>query len=165
MILCLYQLRKDGFPFTLSVAGEFRNKAPRYAWAINSLIEKLGLSSYVDFPGYVNDVARWLRHVDIFVSNSYWEGQQVALLEAMASGCYCLSHCWAGAEEVLPAENIFVTDDELRSKLIAYAKLAEDEKHQAQARMRAITEEKFDERRMVREIVELVERVGRDSHS
>jgi len=111
----------------------------------------------VHFDGYVTDVESWYKDVDVFLSNSYFEGQQVALLEAMASGCYCLSHCWAGAQEVLPPEYIYVTDQELREKLTVYAALPEEEKRTHQQRMRFIAEERFDERRMVAEIVALVE--------
>jgi len=162
MLLTLYQLRIDGYPFTLHIAGKAgQGEVQRYVWAMQDLIAKLRIEESVKFDGYVENVADWLQDIDVFISNSYWEGQSVALLEAMASGCYCLSHCWAGAEEVLPAENIFTTDADLRARLLAYAQLPEAEKRAAQARMRAIAEERFDERRMVREILDLVESVSR----
>jgi glycosyltransferase involved in cell wall biosynthesis len=160
VLLCLYELRRSGHPFTLHIAGAPQERARRYGWALHSLPDRLGMSKQVNFHGYVHDVADWLQGIDVFISNSYWEGQQVALLEAMASGRYCLSHCWDGAEEVLPDENIFTTDSDLRAKLISYAGLPEAEKRQAQARMRAIAEERFDERRMVRDIVEVIQSLG-----
>jgi len=161
-VLCLHELRRQGHPFTLHVAGHLGDdRAPRYPLALRSLVEKLELSDAVRFYGQVPDPSQFYADIDVFLSNSYWEGQQNALLEAMASGCYCLSHCWAGAEEVLPAENIFTTDADLRAKLLAYAALPEPEKQAAQAQMRAIAEERFDERRMVREILDLVESVSR----
>jgi glycosyltransferase involved in cell wall biosynthesis len=101
------------------------------------------------------------QQVDIFLSNSYWEGQQSALLEAMASGCYCLSHCWGGAGEVVPPENVFVTGGELRQKLVRYAALDEVEKQRAQAGLRRIAEERFDEQRMVADIARVVEAAAR----
>lgn len=78
----------------------------------------------------------------------------------MAAGCYCLGHCWDGIEEILPPENIYTTDGDLRAKLLAYAALPQAEQRAAQAHMRAIAEEKFDQRRMVRQIVELIEEVA-----
>ncbi len=81
-------------------------------------------------------------------------------MEAMASGCYCLSHCWDGAEEMLPPENIFTTDGDLRAKLLAYAQLDENRKAQARASLRRIAEERFDERRMVEQIVNVIEALG-----
>lgn len=161
-LLTLYQLRKDGHPFTLRIAGKAGDgEAQRYVWAMQNLIAKLHLEEYVAFDGYVENVSDWLQSVDVFISNSYWEGQSIAVIEAMASGCYCLSHCWDGVEEVLPPEQIFTTDSDLRAKLLAYAALPEADRQQAQARMRGIAEEKFDERRMVRQIIEVIERVAR----
>lgn len=161
VILSLYRVRREGHPFTLHVAGApGEGDARRYAWALQRLVEKLHLQDAVTFYDHVQDVAGWLPTIDVFISNSYWEGQQVALMEAMASGCYCLSHCWDGVEEMLPAENVFITDDDLRAKLLAYAQLDEAAKPQEQARMRAIAEERFDERRMVNQIVDVIEAVG-----
>lgn len=161
-VLSVYELRRAGHAFTLRVAGSPGDgEARRYAWALESLVHKLSLTHAVQFDGFVTDIPDWLVDVDVFISNSYWEGQQVALLEAMAAGCYCLGHCWDGIEEILPSENIYTTDGDLRAKLLAYAALSAAAQRTAQARMRAIAEERFDERRMVREIVELIEQVAR----
>ena len=161
LVLCLSELRRSGYPFTLHVAGAFSPTERRYAWAVQHLIQRLSLGDSVQLYGRVDSVAGWLQSIDIFISNSYWEGQQVALLEAMAAGCYCLSHCWAGVEEVLPPENIFTTDVDLREKILAYAALSEEEKRQEQMKMRTIAEERFDERRMVQKIIEIIEEVAR----
>ncbi len=161
VIVCVYQLRQEGHPFTLHIAGApGEGDARRYAWALQSLVRRLGLGEVVTFHDYVENVANLLQEIDIFISNSYWEGQQLALIEAMASGCYCLSHCWEGVEEMLPAANIFTTDSDFRRKLLAYADLSNAEKQREQDRMRAIAEDKFDERRMVREIIEVIEAVA-----
>lgn len=158
VILCIHQLRQDGRPFTLHVAGApGEGDARRYAWALQRLVEKLHLQDAVTFYDHIQDVAGWLPTIDVFISNSYWEGQQVALMEAMASGCYCLSHCWDGVEEMLPECNVFVTDNELRTMLLTYAEFSESERAQAQARLRAIAEDRFDERRMVRQISAIIE--------
>ena len=164
VVLCVHELRQAGHPFTLRVAGSSGDgEARRYAWALETVVKKLNLSGAVRFDGFVSNIPDWLADVDVFLSNSYWEGQQVALLEAMASGCYCLGHCWDGIEEILPPDNIYVTDSELRAKLIRYAALSDEARHTLQAQMRAIAEEKFDERRMVNQIVELIEQVARES--
>lgn len=156
-ILAIHQLRQDGHPFRLQIAGRpGEGEARRYAWALENLVAALDLTEAVTFAGYVTDVDRWLHDIDIFVSNSYWEGQQMGLIEAMASGCYCVSHCWAGVEEILPRENIFTTDSDLRQKLLQYAALPEDIKRQKQQQMRMIIEEKFDEKRMVAQITEIL---------
>jgi glycosyltransferase involved in cell wall biosynthesis len=81
--------------------------------------------------------------MDIFISNSYWEGQQNALIEAMAAGCYCLSHFWDGAEEILPQENLYTTEANLVKKILAYIALSEEEKEHCQNQIRAIAIEKY----------------------
>jgi glycosyltransferase involved in cell wall biosynthesis len=159
-VISLYELRRQGQLFTLQVAGGIDDPtAPRYALALLSLVERLGLTDVVTFCGHVEDPAPWYQSTDVFLSNSYWEGQQNALLEAMASGCYCLSHCWAGSDEVLPPEHIFITDSDLRAKLLSYTTTSETAQRRAQLHMRTIAEERFDARRMIREIVDIVESV------
>ncbi|MEI9813645.1 MAG: glycosyltransferase family 4 protein [Acidobacteriota bacterium] len=73
------------------------------------------------FYEHIEGTADFLSNMDVFISHSFWEGQQVALLEAMASGCYCLSHRWMGVEEVLPEDNLYLMEDELIAKIAAYA--------------------------------------------
>ena len=159
-ILCLYELRRQGYPFELQVVGKTdAGGEPRYYLAIKELVARHGLGKAVHFLGYQELVSKYYQQIDIFLSNSYWEGQQSALLEAMASGCYSLSHCWGGVEEVLPTEQIYVTDAELRAKLLAYATLPESEKVVTQQRMRSIAETKFDFQRMVEQFSDIIEGV------
>ena len=51
-----------------------------------ALLESAGLSDYAWLPGARNDVARIMRHMDIFVLPSLAEGISNTILEAMASG-------------------------------------------------------------------------------
>ncbi|RPI29584.1 MAG: glycosyltransferase [Acidobacteria bacterium] len=145
-ILTVQDLRKQGHCFRLHLAGEPPKGATnaRYYAAMQSAVAKLDLGTQVIFYGQVQDAERWLRKIDVFVSNSFWEGHQVALIEAMASGCYCLSHFWDGVEEVLPSEYIHATDSELQQNLVRYSEMTESEKHRHHARMRKIAEDEFD---------------------
>jgi glycosyltransferase involved in cell wall biosynthesis len=146
LILTVYDLKKKGYQWNLNIGGKpkdgFNNQ--RYYFSIKRAVSNLGLLDQVFFHDWVDDTSTWLTEQDIFVSNSYWEGQQVALLEAMASGCYCLSHFWDGAEEVLPPEYVFTTDSELQEKIISYQHFSESEKLKQKNLMRAIACEKFD---------------------
>ncbi len=159
-VICALADLDPAIPWSLEIGGAPSHTNLDYWDALQSLVSNLGIQERVRFWGLVEDPATWLQSLDIFISASYSEGHQVSLIEAMASGCYCLSHCWDGVEEVLPPEQIFTTDSALRAKLLGYAALPEEEQRQAQARMRAIAEEKFDERRMVREIIAVIETVG-----
>jgi glycosyltransferase involved in cell wall biosynthesis len=146
LILAVYELRRRGYCFRLHIGGEPRRGGidDRYYASIKSAIEKLNLSEQVFLYGHVKDPAAWLRNLDVYVSNSFWEGQQTALIEAMATGCYCLSHFWDGAEEVLPAEYLYASDGELQEQLIRYYELDDATKQVHHQGMRTLAEEKFD---------------------
>ncbi|MFV2044250.1 MAG: glycosyltransferase family 4 protein [Anaerolineales bacterium] len=162
IIMMQHSLKELGHSPILHVAGKrlHGGYVDEYYTAMLSLVAKLDLNGSFLYHGQVADAHRWLRGIDIFISNSYWEGQQVALLEAMASGCYCLSHFWDGAEEILPAENLYVTETELQRKILEYSELPEREKGQRQAEMRTIASEKFDIERTKREIRSIIDEVA-----
>jgi glycosyltransferase involved in cell wall biosynthesis len=117
----------------------------------------------VTFYGHVARPQDWYHEIDVFISNGYSEGLQVAPMEAMASGCYCLSHRWDGAEELLPEENLFWTNRELNERLLRYCDLPEAEKEQRQAQMRALVEERFNVDRTKVQIRHLIEEVAATS--
>jgi glycosyltransferase involved in cell wall biosynthesis len=145
MILTLHELNKRGHRLQLHLAGEPREGATdqRYYASLQRAVEKLGLQRQVVFHGQVNDPAAWLREIDIYVSNSYWEGQQNALIEAMATGCYCLSHFWDGAEEILLPEYLCRTDLELQEKIIAYCRMSQEVRETHKRCLRQLAAEKF----------------------
>lgn len=156
VILMMHDLRVDGHQPHLHIAGGPKGDY-RYTAAIHRMVKELGLEQSVTFYGYVGDTPSWLGKIDIFVSNSFWEGQPVALLEAMAGGCYCLAHVWGGAEEVLPLRNLYRTDSELKEKIVEYCELPRDEQHRQRAELREIGRLKFDIERTKREIREVIE--------
>lgn len=158
VILSLNELRKGGYGASLHIAGEPKGDY-RYAQAVQRLVDELGLQDAVTFYGRVDETTAWLQNIDIFVSNSYWEGQQVALIEALACGCYCLSHFWAGVEEVLPQENIYDTEAEMISKIIEFYKLPEGLKFKSQKQMRDIALQKFDLEKTKLQIRQVIEQV------
>jgi glycosyltransferase involved in cell wall biosynthesis len=58
--------------------------------ALAAAAARLGIAAQVHFLGWRDDVARWLRSLDVFAMPSRYEGHSMALLEAMAAGCACL---------------------------------------------------------------------------
>jgi glycosyltransferase involved in cell wall biosynthesis len=160
-ILVVKELREQGFSPSLHIAGgpDHDNLNERYYVAVHRLVERLELNESVHFYGNVDDAASWLQNIDIFISNSYWEGMQTALLEAMASGCYCLAHFWDGAEEALPAENIYSSDSDLRGKMADYAQLSDADRTARRHQMIEIAHRKFDiedKKVRIREIIDSV---------
>ena len=53
--------------------------------------KNLDIEKDVIFTGMVNDISDYLQVMDIFVFPSLYEGFGMALLEAQASGLYCLA--------------------------------------------------------------------------
>lgn len=81
-------------------------------------------------------------------------------MEAMASGCYCLSHRWRGSEELLPQENLYYTDIELREKILQYCSISEKEKLRQKMRMRSFAEKNFDINQTIKQVVQTVDDVA-----
>ena len=144
LILTFYELISAGHDLHLHIGGGADSAYGDYHLALHSIVKKLDIQDRVTFYGNVSDPWNWYQHIDIFISNSYSEGLQVALMEAMASGCYALSHCWDGAEEMLPAENIFFTESELKEKIIEYSGTPANAKENLKMLMREIACNKFD---------------------
>jgi glycosyltransferase involved in cell wall biosynthesis len=68
-----------------------------------ALVSDLGLRDRVRFPGFQNDVRRWIQAADGFVLCSSWEGLPISLLEAGASELPAVITDIPGSREVLPA--------------------------------------------------------------
>jgi glycosyltransferase involved in cell wall biosynthesis len=165
LVLDFYELvqspeAQDAASFHLHIGGGRHILHADYYAALHSLVERLGLKSKVTFYENVPDPQNWYPKIDIFISNSYSEGLQLAPMEAMASGCYTLSHRWEGADELLPEENLYDTGAELRQKILEYCAASEVEKLHRRQALRAIVCEKFDIHRIKVQIRELVEAVG-----
>ncbi len=78
VILSIYELKKQGLRLNLHLGGEPRKGADnsRYWASIQSAIKKLQLEDQVIFYGWVSDPISWLQKMDVFISNSFWEGQR-----------------------------------------------------------------------------------------
>jgi hypothetical protein len=61
----------------------------------------------------------------------------------MAAGCYCLSHCWEGSDEILPREFLFDTNLSLADKLKEYFAMEQGIRAKGGREMRSIVEKKF----------------------
>jgi glycosyltransferase involved in cell wall biosynthesis len=75
------RLRDQGRVFRLSLAGEGPAAAD-----LKALTARLGLTTQVDFPGWVSPPERLLAELDLFVCSSRTESFGLVVIEAMAAG-------------------------------------------------------------------------------
>jgi glycosyltransferase involved in cell wall biosynthesis len=161
LILAYSELIKKKNDFHLHIAGGYELANEDYYHAIQRLVGELELEDKITFYGKIQDPWNWFPMIDIFVSNSYSEGLQVALMEAMASGCYCLSHNWDGADELLPMRNLYFTNTELQEKIIAYYDMKLYEKQNQMNLMREIASEKCDINQTIAQIRQVIEELAK----
>jgi glycosyltransferase involved in cell wall biosynthesis len=157
LILALSALLQGTEHLHLFVGGDPHPAHMDYYEALMRLVRHLGLESKVIFDGPVSRPEEWYPRIDVFLSHSYSEGLQVAPMEAMATGCYTLSHHWDGAEELLPPDCLYMSNDGLERRLKAFCRLSEEERRCQRQRMRRIVEERFDAARSSRRIFEIIE--------
>jgi glycosyltransferase involved in cell wall biosynthesis len=160
LILTFYELLQGAGDFHLHIGGGQEPAFEDYYLALQYLVDELEIRNKVTFYGNVNDPKSWYSNIDIFISNSYSEGLQVALMEAMASGCYCLSHKWDGVKEMLPCNQLYYTDKELLEKIINYDNTPEADKQAIRRSMREIACEKFDIKLTKAQFRQAIEEVG-----
>jgi glycosyltransferase involved in cell wall biosynthesis len=134
--------RRPGFH--LHVGGGLATGFEDYYVSLHQLVDRLGLRDKVTFYGHQAKPEEWYPKVDVFISNGYSEGLQVAPMEAVASGCYCFSHHWDGADEFFPPENLYYTSGQLQERLLAYADAGDAARQAARERLRAILASRFD---------------------
>ena len=157
LILSFSELIQYSNSLHLHIGGGPHHAYYDYYFALHDLVKGLNLQDKVTFYGSITEPSVWFQNIDIFISNSYSEGLQVSPLEAMASGCYCLSHRWAGADELLPEPYLYYTDRQMQEKIIQYCQISDTEKQQRRDAMRSIVCDKFNvlkTRTKIREIIE-----------
>jgi len=157
LILAFYELSKRRDDLHLHIGGGEAAAFGEYAEALRALVEKLGLREKITFYGHVSKPETWYPNIDIYISNGYSEGLQVSPMEAMATGCYALSHHWDGADELLPPENLFFSEAELIERIEQYCALSDTEHTAAREKMRALVVEKFNVDKTKVQIRQLIE--------
>lgn len=160
LILAFYEMSKVRDDIRLHIGGAGHSRFPDYAPALYNLVDRLGISDKVIFSGKVDDPLSWYANVDISISNSYSEGLQVSPMEAIATGCYCLSHRWDGADELLPEENLYFSDQEMAQKIFAYCDASDFDRDRLVSELATSIRHRFDVNNIKVQIREVVEAVG-----
>jgi glycosyltransferase involved in cell wall biosynthesis len=144
LVLAFHELVQQRPRSHLHIGGGRADGFGEYDEAVRQLVQRLGLRDKVTFYGHVTKPEEWYPRIDVFISNGYSEGLQVSLLEAMAAGVYSLSHNWEGADELLPAENLYFTNTELVQQLVRHADKSDAERDRDRDRMRSRRHESRD---------------------
>lgn len=91
---CILQQRR---PLRLIILGEGPDESE-----LKKLVEKLGITSSVDFVGFKINPIAWISKADVFVLSSLWEGFGNILIDALASRTTIVStDCKSGPSEIL----------------------------------------------------------------
>jgi glycosyltransferase involved in cell wall biosynthesis len=160
LILAFREINKLCVNSHLHIGGGPHPRFPDYSPALDNLVKELGLEDKITFYGAVSNPQEWYSKIDIFISNSYSEGLQVSPMEAMATGSYCLSHKWDGADELLPEENLFFSEHELVQKILAFYDLPEVERTKKVALLQDMVKDRFNTDKTKVQIRVLLEEVG-----
>ena len=125
---------------------------------LEKLSRKLGISGYVVFLGFIEDVPQIMSLIDIFVLPSLWEGLPISLLEAMAARKPVIATGVGGIPEVLADEvsGLLVPPKDTKALTKAILELLKDTaKREAMGeKARQRVAESFNIERMVRDYEE-----------
>lgn len=109
-------------PWRLDICGEGPERA-----RLQTLIDAQGMNRSIRLPGYTADPYSVLRHADLFVLSSRFEGLPTVLIEALACQCQIVAtNCLHGPREVLengslgrivPVENTMAMADAIRKSI------------------------------------------------
>ena len=98
LIEALHRLQQKGVTPNLTLVGDGRE---RYKKEVKALIKRYALDDQVEFIHYSSEVDKLLLQHKVFVMSSRFEGLNLAVLEAMASGCIVIGSTAVGVEELI----------------------------------------------------------------
>ena len=80
--------------------------------SLKALAEELGISSRIDYAGYVENVEDYLKSADVFLLSSHYEAQPLCVLEAMAAGLPVISTDVGGVIDIVTDNGILIESDD-----------------------------------------------------
>ncbi|MDE4453838.1 glycosyltransferase family 4 protein [Psychrobacter sp. DAB_AL62B] len=101
LVEAMHELKEQGVIPHLMLVGTGRE---RYKKEVMQLVQQYALEDQVQFIDYSNEVDKLLLEHKVFVMSSRFEGLNLAVLEAMASGCLVIGSEAVGVEELINHE-------------------------------------------------------------
>lgn len=118
------RLRENGVVARLIIGGDGEERD-----SLHALTRELGLSSDVEFAGWINDISAFLDRGSIFVLPSLDEPFGIVVIEAMARGKPIVSTRTQGPREVLNDDIAYLAEvGDAESLAVAMQRAAEDER-------------------------------------
>jgi glycosyltransferase involved in cell wall biosynthesis len=130
--------------------------------SVFELVEELGLSTYVHFPGFVPDAeqALWYSSAVIFAYPSVYEGFGLPLLEAMACGTPVVASRSSSLPEVVGEAGVLVSPSDPGELSAALAALLASDDRRARLREAGLARARtFSWQRMAAETVQVYREV------
>ncbi len=98
LIKALHQLKQKGIQPKLTLVGSGRK---RYQQEVRDLVDRYDLQDQLTFIEYSSEVDKLLLQHKVFVMSSRFEGLNLSVLEAMASGCVVVGSTAMGVKELI----------------------------------------------------------------
>jgi glycosyltransferase involved in cell wall biosynthesis len=164
----------DLIPTIPHIAKEFPNV--KFVWVgdgkqrenLVNQVQAYGVENQVLFTGYRADIPRLLTTADLFVFPSHYEGHPLALLEAMSYGLPIIASDASSIPEIIKHEThglLFRTKDSCDLLEALRWALRHPDNMQEMAKNAQFRAQEFPEEKMVREALELWQKLGQISHS
>lgn len=116
----------------LQIVGRILENKRWYFEELQRSNESLGVEDGVDFLGFVQDTASWLKGLDLLAFASEFEAAPVAVIEAMACGVPVVACDIPPSREVLSGAGLLVPVRDYKAMTDAMVRLLEDDELRAE---------------------------------
>jgi len=113
---CMIELYKHSPGWKLHVAGTWAEERDRIYF--EHMVKDWALEENIVMYGFVKGIQEWYRNMSFIASFSSWEGNPVAIMEAMATGLRPVIHNFKGSTDQYLDEWVWDTPSEFIGQLI-----------------------------------------------
>ncbi len=129
------------------IAGEDKSRGGENRRSLEKLVDELGLNQRVSLVGWIDDVAKLLPTLDLFVSPSRSEPFGLSIVEAMAAGVPVVATMSEGAREIIDEDQtgrlVSIGDAEALAKVIGELLSDQKQRDRLAENARSVVSERF----------------------